>query len=304
MEMRLVRLVITGLILSGFVFSLSGCAVGVWHRTEIRNLPDELESKLSIGDTRQKVRNLLGNPLLDAKNLGIEVYRKAGRDLDYVFFVPGPGEKVIVIVLVAYDENEIVKDIAMDAWLSPSDGRSIGNNILITAGEFSFVNIGRKEPRTLLGPSISWEEVERMEVPEGSCSLVLLMRRCPMEQVSLDADLIVDLKDVHDWCGHMVNRIECGHNLCGTFIQKIISSGIHHLKIFQESPIPDAKFETVFKCAPGETVYAELEGVIFIRNIWHGYYEGSISISHGTPEEVIEMGELRQILWHDGRWYE
>jgi hypothetical protein len=54
MEMRIVWRAIAGLILSGFVFVISGCAGGhgVWHRTEIRNLPDELGTKISVGDTR------------------------------------------------------------------------------------------------------------------------------------------------------------------------------------------------------------------------------------------------------------
>ena len=68
-DMRLLRWVIAGLIPSGFVVGLSGCATGhgVWHRTEIRNLPDELLTKFSLGDTRQKVRHILGDPPIDAR---------------------------------------------------------------------------------------------------------------------------------------------------------------------------------------------------------------------------------------------
>lgn len=54
MEIRIVRLVIAGLILSEFVFALSGCGEGVLRSTQVRNLPDEVEAKLSIGDTRTR----------------------------------------------------------------------------------------------------------------------------------------------------------------------------------------------------------------------------------------------------------
>jgi hypothetical protein len=300
-----VRRVIAGLILSGFVSVLSGCAYGVYSRTPVRDMPDEVKAKLSIGDTRQKVHSVLGAPLVDARSLGVELYRQSGRDIEIFWVIlpillPDLVDKVIGYVLVAYDENEIVKDIATNVW---PDGRSSSGNFWITAGEFSFINIGIREPRTLLGPSIYWQELAGMAVPEGSCSLVLLMRKCPMEQVSLDADLIVDLKDFHSpFCGHFENQRGCHGNLCGTFIQKIIPSGIHHLKVFQESPMPDAKFETVFECAPGETIYAELE-VHIVDDRWHGSrLEGEISVKKSIPLNAVEMGNLRPIIWHHDTW--
>lgn len=306
MNTRLWRWTLAGLIYSGFVFTLSGCVLPT-QPTDVRNLPDEVREKLSIGDTRQKVRSVLGDPLIDAQSLGVEVYSQSGRD--YLRIVPlsiplplPSDNKVSSFTLVTYDKNEIVKDIATDVWISLR-GHGLGNNFWINAGEFSFVNIGLREPSTLLGPSKYWQELEGMVVPEGSCSLVLLMGKCPMEQVSLDADQIVDLKEVHSSCGYVENWLECSNNLCGTFIQKIISSGVHHLEILQESPIPDAKFETVFECVSGETIYAELEGVDFIPNVWHGHFEGAISIRKSNPNNVIEMGNLRPIIWHQDKWY-
>jgi hypothetical protein len=300
MEMRLARRVIAGLILSGFVFNLTGCgSVGVLRPTQVRNLPFEVEAKLSRGDTRQYVRSVLGKPLVDGKSFGVEVYRQTGRDIDIGFPgvpipMPGPGKKVIGIVLVAYDENDVVEEIATNLWIPFLGGD--GPDFWITADSFHFVNNFGSEPDTLLGPSIPGKDFAKMEAIEGKCALVLLMGECVMEQVWLDDHEIADLSPAGVWCGEYWDN-----NFYGTFIRINISPGTHQLDVRQKER--RSAFETVFDCNSGETVYAELTADA-IHDIWWGFLlKGDISISKKPTKRLIDMGDLCPILWHGGTWY-
>jgi hypothetical protein len=290
MEMRLVRWVITGLILSGFVFVLSGCVSGVWHETESRRL----EAKLSIGDTRQKVRSVLGEPLLDARSLGLEVYRKTGRDLEYFMVIwpipwPLPGEKVIGYVLVNYDEHDVVSEFEADYWIQ-YDHKQHGD-LWITTGGYHFINVWRQEPVTLLGAAIPWNKLSEQKPPIGTCTLFLIMGECVMEKVLLDHQQIADLSSAGKFCSHHANN-----NFYGTFLRKNISAGNHNLIINQVER--RSKLETVFECNSGDTVYAQLA----VADAY-GEHPDSISISNIPSTNIIKMGHLSPILWHRGMWY-
>lgn len=70
--------------------------------TQVRSMSDEVKVKLSRGDSRQRVRSVLGDPLVDARSHGVEVYRKSGRDLPYFWAIlpaplPWPGRKVTAV---------------------------------------------------------------------------------------------------------------------------------------------------------------------------------------------------------------
>ena len=84
MNTRLGRWVVLAFIYYGLVSVLYGCVEIPVHKTEIRNLPDEVSSKLSRGDTRKKVRSLLGTPLVDARGFGVEIYKQSGLDIAIV----------------------------------------------------------------------------------------------------------------------------------------------------------------------------------------------------------------------------
>ena len=112
-----------------------------------------------------------------------------------------------------------------------------------------------------------------------------------MEKVSLDHKQIADLAPAGKFCSHYANN-----NLYGTFLRRNIASGNHRLNINQAER--RSKFETVFECDSGETVYAELDAVDSYEN-----HEGSISISNTPTENIMEMGHLSPILWHRGVWY-
>jgi hypothetical protein len=310
MEIQVVQRVIAGLVLSGFVFVVSGCGAISTHPTDVRNLPLEVEAKLSRGDTRQKVRSVLGKPLIDARSLGLEVYRQTGRDIEIWFPgvpipMPLPGEKITVVVLVAYDEQDLVKEIASKLWYPGS----IYGNCPITAGEYSFVNSGgcysfagqARSPDTLLAPAITWEELARLATTEGECAIVLLMGDCPMEEVSLDKSQIIDLSPAGGNCNSKLACVREDNNYYGTFIRRRITPGSHQLNIRQKTI--HGNFEKIFACEQGETIYAELE-VHTVDDWWYGSrLEGEISIKKGIPNNVVEMGELRPILWHRGTWY-
>lgn len=300
--MRLLRRVIAGVILSGFIFILSGCGTISTHPTDVRNLPDEVRAKLSIGDTRQKVRSILEAPLVDARSLGVELYRQTGRDIDIdlpgvPLPMPVPGQKVIAVVLVAYDEHDVVEEIATDLWIP---GYSL--DFWITAGGYSFVNIYDNEPKTLLAPAITYEEFAGLAATEEECALVLLMGECPMEEVSLDKSPIIDLSPAGGYCDYDSAWVRREHNYYGAFIRRNITPGSHRLNIHQKTK--HGEFETVFKCEPGETVYAELEASNTVPDAWYGVrLEGEISISKNPTKNVLDMGMLLPVIWHQGKWY-
>jgi hypothetical protein len=290
MDMRLVRWVIAGLILSGFVFVLSGCASGILHETESRHL----EAKLSIGDTRQQVRSVLGEPLLDARSLGLEVYRKPGRDIDYFMpFVPipfpAPGMKVIGYMLVDYDEHDVVSEFAADYWIQYDHGQH--GDLWITAGGYHFINVWNQEPVTLLGAAIPWDKLSEQPPPAGTCTLFLVMGECVMEKVILDHQKIADLSPAGEFCSHYANN-----NFYGTFLRKNIASGSHSLNINQVEI--RRKFDTVFECESGDTVYAQLASADAYEE-----HPDSISISNIPSKRIMKMGHLSPILWHRGVWY-
>jgi hypothetical protein len=218
--------------------------------------------------------------------------------------MPKPGEKVIVVVLVTYDEQDLVKEIASRSW-SPDHGL----NYRITAGGYSFINSGsyysvaghERSPDTLLAPATNWEDLAKLSTTEGECTLVLLMGDCPMEEVSLDKSQIIDLSPAGGYCNSDLAWVRSDNNYYGTFIRRKITLGSHQLNIRQKTK--HGNFETTFACESGETIYAELE-VYTVDDWWYGSrLEGEISVKKSTPNNVVEMGELRSILWHRGIWY-
>lgn len=300
--------VIAGLILSGLVLTLSGCGYAVIPITETEaQKPGEARVMPSRGDTRQEVRSMLGVPLIDEQSLGVEVYLQSGHVMDievliiiYPIPIPGYWEEASVYTLVVYDEHDVVKDITTEHW---SPKHSTYKDFWIKAGEFSFVNVVEGEPDTLLGPPISWKDLARMKVPEGGCSLVLVMGDCPMEQVLLDTNLIADLSPAGVFCGvayWLWSPTLMKNHYYKTFLQKTISTGSHHLSIRQDEQ--GNGFETDFECTPDDTIYAQLEAKR--RNFTNSdHLEAAILISRSAPSDVVEMGKLRQILWRKDTWY-
>lgn len=280
---------------------VSGCGAISTYPTNVRNLPGEVRTQLFSGDTRQKVRPILNTPLVDARNLGLEVYRDIGRDLDITLPgvpipVPTPGQKVIVITLVVYDDRDLVKELATELWIP---GHSL--DFWITAGGYSFVNIDASEPETLLAPPVSWDTYSEGATANADCALVLMMGECPMEKVYLDNSLVVDLSPAGGYCGMHTSWSQKQNNYYGTVLLKRINPASHRLNISQKAPHGD--FETVFECQPGDKIFAELEAHTTVPDLWFGVrLQGEISINKNIPSGIAEMDELRPILWHRGKW--
>ena len=293
--LRLVQQVARGAICAGFIFTLIGCGGGILRKSEVRDIQGKTQVELSIGDTRQKVRSILGEPLVDGNDPSIEVYRKTGMDIDFIWAVypipvPLPGDQVIGYALITYDADNLVTGIAADYWIELDTSQH--GDFWITAGGYHFLNIWRQEPVTVIGPAIPWDKLEEQIPLEESCALILVMGECVMEKVSLDHHQIADLSPAGKFCSHHANN-----NLYGTFIRRNIAPGEHRLDINQAER--RSNFETVFKCESGETVYAELDAVDYYKHL-----EGSISISKTPTEKIIDMGHLSPILWHRGTWHE
>jgi hypothetical protein len=274
------------------------------HQTQVRKLPDDIGIKLSIGDVREKVRSTLGSPLIDARNLGLEVYRKSGRDFDVGWviapWVPIPviGDKVIVVVLVVYDTDDVVKDISTGI-VERGTSYPYYSIFWLAASDYVFANsASMSPPDMLLAPAVSWEDIQGLpHRSNGRCELFLVMGDCPMERILLDDNVIADLSPAAVYCG---NASTSTHSAFAAFIRKAIPAGKHRLKIHQKSWRGD--FDTSFECESGETVYAEFQAHL-VSDWWSQHFEGAITTSKGIPRNTLETYELRQILWYGGAWY-
>lgn len=297
--MRKPRLRITRLFLSGFILILVGCGSGILRESDARDIQDATEAKLSIGDPKNKVRALLGKPLIDLQSIGVEVYRKAGRDIEYIWAVypipvPLPGDKVIGYVFITYDSDNKITELVSNYWIG---GLAQFNDFFITAGDYHFLNVAMgEEPATLIGPAITWEELVDQTHPDEACTLVLVMGKCVMDRVSLDGQQIIDLSPAGGYCIDDPDR-----NLYGTFIRRYIVPGNHFLHVHQQQG--HSEIETSFSCEGGETVYAELD-VVAVDHWWYGHrLKGEILINKSPTDSIVEMKHLCPILWHQGTWY-
>lgn len=321
MKYRKPWLLIAGLLLSGLIIVLAGCGTVKTYPSEARELPDTVGTKLSVGDTRQKVRTLLGKPLIVNESLGLEVYRVTGRDteIDLIIYLPIPSPspyKVTASALILYDEADKIKDMAVDAmadsYYYARDTQLQFFSFQISAGGYRFVNTpaaGSDEPHTLIGPPISWGELSQESVQEGKCSLVLLMSECPMEIILLDNKKIADLSPAGAECGGF-DSTENFH--LWTFIQKNISPGAHSLVVSQRTRIEDHDFKADFECKSGETIYAELDvdvdyKPVYVFGIKWGsekFIDGELSVSNSPPQNnITSKSGISPILWHKGEWY-
>lgn len=189
------RQVIAGLILSGFVFLLSGCG-GALISTNARDLPDEVNAKISRGDTRQKVHSVMGTPWVEVPTLGVDIYYQSGRDIVVILSpvpLPIPDEKVSAAVLVSYDHEGLVDEVV-------SELATVYDEPCISSRGLSLIKAGTDELDTILAPPIDLETLVDISPMEGDCSLVLIMGECPMREVLVDNNQIADLGNAEGFC--------------------------------------------------------------------------------------------------------
>ena len=299
-----------GLIIAVHVFLLPGCGMLYEHKSDVPGLQNEVASTLAIGDSRQKVHSLLGEPLVDVPDLGLEVYRKSGRDYAVLWIIapwvplPAWGDKTIVVVMVVYDAQGMVEDISVGSW---EETRYRYAYASVDAGGFSFLNTSRKGPATLLAPPVSSGELFATAAGDKTCSLIFVMGRCPMETIVLDGVKIADFPNSGQYCsvddsGYSHAPNQSSHVLYGTLLWMQVKPGMHQISVGQRLRSDD--FQVSFECRPGETVYAELRGRQYKPDSWHGRrLEAAINITRGTPDNPDELDGSRFILWHAGSWF-
>jgi len=289
------RLALAAILLAVLACLLSACGVHYAHRTHVRELPDEVATTLTAGDSREKVRSILGEPLVDARALGLEVYRKSGRDFDVAWwFVPWAvfpvwGGEVVVFALALYDEDGRLKEMAADTRTPRKDFR-------INAGGFRFVNTFGEEPGTLLAPAIPWDKLAKVATIAQKCTLFVIVGECVTKYVSIDDGRKFKLAPNDTYCA-----MERNNNLYGTFFSIDLDPGMHIIRFHPEKRHSD--FEAEFECETGEKVFAGLEAEIFHDAGWASRLEGSILIGTSPPKNLVKMGDLRPILQHMGTRY-
>lgn len=303
MSIRIMKWIIAVITFTVFIFVLWNCATIAQFPTELRDLPAEVKSKLSPGDTQEKVYSVLGEPLVDASRLGVQVYLHSDSDITFDLFlpfIPFWTPDVHVFSLVTYDENELVKDLEISLFETYT-GR-LYDDVYLEAGDFIFLNMKGGISETLLGPPISWEELVETANSENGCALVILMGECPMSQVSLDNEKIVDMKPIDFYCEPELKQSERKkHSFYRTFIKREIKPGKHLMEV---RVWHHKDYETSFECKRGESIFTEFKVHGIVIDWWYGKQAGGIiSLSKTPPESIIEMGTLRPILWNRGTWY-
>lgn len=301
MNIRYVKLIIAGVALSVFIFLLVDCAPIATIPTELRNMPIEVRSNISPGDTREKVYSVLGKPLIDAIKLGAQVYQNSDSDIQFDLFFPffpHGMSAVYMLTVVTYDENELVKDLKIGLWYSNSP-----DELDLYLDGFSFLGISTNRPDTLLGPPVSSRELVKSSVPDKGCTLIVLFSECSMAKISLDKVRIIDLVFTPYYCRPGLDQSELrNHEYYGTYIKKEIDKGVH--KIEMSKGRWDKKFESNFECKHGEIIYTEFKAHGCEKVPWHGIEPiGKISVYKSFPESSIEGDTWQPILWHEGKWY-
>ena len=307
MDIKLFRSVAICFICTVFIFALASCVgresgnIGRTSiiRTPVSDMPVIVKTKLSPGDKREKVRSILGDPLIGATDFDLEVYRHDGTDTYvYLFFLPNFGVRYYVVTLVVYDDNDVVKEIKTGVRTTRFPH---GAAFSIDAGGYSFLNIDDEDPETLLAPAISHKELAGTVISKEGCTLVLLMGDCPMGKVSLDKILIADLSQADRFCEPELNHpYKIQQKIYKSFIRKAITPGSHRLNM----TVVSDKFTSNFECKKGDVVFAELEvdGMDY-DPIFGWKKKGNISISKTAPESIVNMGMLRPILWNKDTYY-
>jgi uncharacterized protein YceK len=300
------RLRFAGLFFLTFISLLSGCGTLYEHKSDVPGFPYEVTSTLAIGDTREKVHSVLGEPLVDAPDHSLEVYRRSGSDFSVGWiiapWVPLPvwGDETIVIVLVVFDEQEIVRDISVGSWKETN--YRFGSNA-VDAGGFSFLNTSFKEPATLLAPPVSSKDLVAFATDHKTCSLIIVMGHCPMEKTLLNGHVIADFPYSGMSCSVEGGTSQLsGHELYDTLLWKRIEPGMHKISVRQR--MFSGNFEESFECKPGEIIYAQLRGTKWNRERWTVHrLEGAIHVTKGNQHNLAELDGTRFILWHSGTWF-
>lgn len=288
------------------VSSMPGCGTLYEHEADARDYASQAVPTVVVGDTRDKVRSVLGKPLVDARTIGLEVYRESGRDfvVGWIFVpwavIPAPGDKAVAVVLVLYDEKQVVTEVASGLW-EETNYRFARDSV--DAGGFSFVNVSSEEPATLLSPPVASKDEATMPANDGRCSVFFVMNRCPMETIRLDGRKIADFHLAGQYCRVDGERYQpANHVLYGTVLWIQTRPGKHTINVSQRARFGD--FEKAFECEAGDAVYAELQGRRLVPDAWYvRRLEGSIHITNLPPEKLISQDGKRFILWHEGSWF-
>ena len=112
MSIRVVKWIIAVITFSVFIFVLWNYATIAQFPTELRDFPAEVSSSLSRGDTREKVYSVLGEPLVDASKLDLQVYQHSASDITFDIalpFIPFWTPDVYVFSLVTYSDKRFLK---------------------------------------------------------------------------------------------------------------------------------------------------------------------------------------------------
>jgi hypothetical protein len=288
-------------------FLMSACGVLYERESEAPSFLNEVTSTIASGDTRQKVRTVLGKPLLELPSRELEVYLKSGRDIGVVWviapWVPVPtwGDKSIAVILVLYDDKGKVRNLSSGLW---KEERYRFESASVDADGYSFVNISHKQPATLLSPPLSSNELANIAIDHENCTLIFDMGQCPMEKILVDDHEIADFPYVGQYCD-VDGGIYQGSNhiMFDTLLWVQIEPGVHNIYIHHRGPAV-ADLKKSVSCKPGEVVVAKLLGSQFVTDRWHGLrLEGTIQVTYGTTNILRKLEGARFILWHEGSWY-
>lgn len=276
---------LVALILS--IFTLSGC-FGTVTRSSIPEQVDAAMVKIQPHKTsRNKVRELLGEPIISSDLWRVEVYRSdAGKNVGLLYFiVPIGAEDVVGYTLVVYDKNWVVKEYDYEIFVEDE------LEVSLYSRNFSFIAgkplAGRYSETLIAADSLSEHESQATK-STGGCIINLLNRRGKGYSIHLDGDLLLEIPFI---------------SLGDVYYRTTIPSGSHELKLIAYTFTPRS-FQSGFSCAQGEELYlsTKLYTIKHKDDSWSPFRNKmDISVDYSLPETQHD-GYMR-VIHHQGKWW-
>ena len=276
---------------------VAGCAFGIpLKEPDIVTRQAERSSTLRVGEsTVANVREALGEPLLQSRYWGVDVYETEDLQKELAFFVfftpPVPmgvfSEKIGGYVLVTYDNKGLVSKVV--SGTAASDGINGQDGLVLGAGDLHFVieEFGTHGPQ-LIVQSTRLQDYLTLQRDSSECILVLACERprsperwpneaCP-DRVVIDAGVPLEPQPLFSAC----EQATCpdtavqgggGYRHIPLLYPVALSSGQHQLEL--SSSIFKGRDVSTFSCVPGQVLYGGIHGNVD----WHWWGPGSSTLN-------------------------
>lgn len=247
---------------------------------EVYQLEDEYQ-KIIPGETdRKKVVDILGNPILNSKNLKFDVFQRTVSKYRFAYLVLQAGYSSFTIdlyTLVTYDKNDIVVEISYTRYYSGTDwyySRTANWNSRMNTSNISFIFTGEdKIESVILYTPSSLIDYMIFEGSSNTCTIAILSEEKCNDFLKIDRNKKIL------WPNTIITTKE--------------SPGEH--TVYFPSKIHNSTSKIKFECKNGDMLYFTARCKTEIE----GSPDFSIEKNDKIPDGFINCPVL---IWRDGNW--